>query len=213
MEYLVIRLAAPMSSWGEPAVGEFRPSAAWPGDSSLVGLLGAAFGIDRLDIDAQHALRDSLRFAVGVLSAGDLLRDYHTAQVPGRSAPKGRPHRTRRDELLVTKSDLNTVLSTREYRQNGDWLVAIAATAASRWRLSEVASALQRPKFVLYLGRKSCPPAAPSHLELSMPRTSCRLSGSTLRAMICLQSSAVSYGAMGSMLVSRLTSARHARIG
>ena len=161
MEYLVIRLAAPMSSWGEPAVGEFRPSAAWPGDSSLIGLLGAAFGIDRLDIDVQHALRDSLRFAVGVLSAGDLLRDYHTAQVPGRSALKGRPHRTRRDELLVTKSDLNTVLSTREYRQNGDWLVAIAATAASRWRLAEVASALQRPKFVLYLGRKSCPPAAP----------------------------------------------------
>ncbi len=161
MELLVIRLMAPMSSWGEPAVGEYRPSGNWPGESALLGLVGAALGVERADAPTQRALQDGIRFAVGVLSPGDLLRDYHTAQVPGRSALKGRPHRTRRDELAVGKSDLNTVLSTRDYRQNGDWLVAMAMTSTSRWSITSVADALKKPHFVLYLGRKSCPLAAP----------------------------------------------------
>jgi CRISPR system Cascade subunit CasD len=96
-----------------------------------------------------------------VLSGGDLLRDYHTAQVPGRSDLRGRPHRTRRDELAIQKTDLNTILSTRDYRQNGNWLVAIVATPGSRWSLPELSDALARPRYVLYLGRKSCPLAAP----------------------------------------------------
>lgn len=161
MDYLVMRLTAPLSSWGEPAVGEYRPTASWPGESSLLGLCGAALGVAREDADGQASLRDSFRFAVAVLSGGDLLRDYHTAQVPGRSDLKGRPHRTRRDELAIPKTDLNTILSTRDYRQNGDWLVAVAVTPGSRWSLSELGEALLRPRYVLYLGRKSCPLASP----------------------------------------------------
>jgi CRISPR system Cascade subunit CasD len=161
MECLVMRLTAPLASWGEPAVGEYRPSADWPGHTALSGLLGAALGLDRSDEEAQLSLRDGYRFAVGVLATGDLLRDYHTAQVPGRSALKGQPHRTRRDELAVDKRELNTILSTRDYRQNGDWLVGVLAIEKPQWSLGQIADALRRPHFVLYLGRKSCPLAAP----------------------------------------------------
>ncbi|MFZ5757718.1 MAG: type I-E CRISPR-associated protein Cas5/CasD [Pseudomonadota bacterium] len=161
MECLVMRLTAPLASWGEPAVGEYRPSADWPGQTALMGLLGAALGLDRADEDAQLSLRDGYRIAVGVLATSELLRDYHTAQVPGRSALKGRPHRTRRDELAVDKQELNTILSTRDYRQNGDWLVGVLAIGKPRWSLEQIADALRRPHFVLYLGRKSCPLAAP----------------------------------------------------
>lgn len=161
MDYLVMRLSAPLSSWGEPAVGEYRPTAAWPGESSLLGLCGAALGVARDDVGGQSALRDSFRFAIAVISGGDLLRDYHTAQVPGRSDLKGRPHRSRRDELGIPKTDLNTILSTRDYRQNGDWLVAVALSSESRWSLVELEAALQRPRYTLYLGRKSCPLASP----------------------------------------------------
>jgi CRISPR system Cascade subunit CasD len=163
MDYLVFQLQAPLSSWGEPAVGEFRGTAEHPSQSALVGLLGAALGLERTDENAHAALRDGYGFAVGLLAPGSLLRDYQTAQVPPRSALKGRPHATRRDELAVPKPDLGTILSTRDYRQNAASLVAMQPRAGGLppHELPALASALRQPRFALYLGRKACPPAAP----------------------------------------------------
>ena len=105
------QLQAPLASWGDTAVGEYRPSIDYPGQSALVGLLGAALGLRREEEAAHAALAASYGFAVGIQSGGHLLRDYHTAQVPGQTALKKRPHATRRDELAVPKSDLHTILS------------------------------------------------------------------------------------------------------
>ncbi len=162
-DYLVFQLQASLSSWGEPAVGGFRGTASHPGLSALVGLLGAALGIDRSDEAAHADLRDGFGFAVGLLSSGSLLRDYHTAQVPPRAALKGRPQATRRQEMEVPKRDLTTILSTRDYRQNAASLVALQArtSVSSRYKLPELAAALREPRFTLYLGRKTCVPAAP----------------------------------------------------
>ncbi|MBW8831474.1 MAG: type I-E CRISPR-associated protein Cas5/CasD [Burkholderiales bacterium] len=163
MDYLVFQLQAPLSSWGEPAVGEFRGTAEHPSQSALVGLLGAALGVERGDEAAHASLRDGYGFAVGLQSAGSLLRDYHTAQVPPRSALKGRPNATRRDELAVPKLDLSTILSTRDYRQNAASLVAMQPRGSHPppHTLPALAAALREPRFTLYLGRKACPPAAP----------------------------------------------------
>ena len=161
MQFLVFQLQAPLAAWGDVAVGQYRGSRDSPGASALIGLLGAALGARRDDEAAHAALRDGYVFAVGVVSTGQLLRDYHTAQVPGRSDLKGRPHRTRRDELSVPKHDLNTILSTRDYRQNAAWAVAVQALPGAPHGLAELAQALREPRFVLYLGRKCCPPAAP----------------------------------------------------
>ncbi len=163
MLHLVFQLQAPLSSWGEPAVGEYRGTAEGPTHSAMVGLLGAALGLDRADESAHATLRDAYGLAVAILSTGSLLRDYQTAQVPSRSALKGRPHATRRQELQVPRHDLGTILSTRDYRQNAASLVALQPrTGASCGHAVEaLAEALCRPKFTLYLGRKSCAPAAP----------------------------------------------------
>lgn len=163
MEQLVFQLQAPLSSWGEPAVGEYRGTADVPSQSALVGLLGAALGLEREDEAAHAALRDGYGWAVAQLDAGSLLRDYHTAQVPPRSALKGRPHVTRRHELAVPKDELGTILSTRDYRQNAVSLVAMQPRTASPslCSLAALADALRYPRFVLYLGRKACAPAAP----------------------------------------------------
>ncbi len=163
MEYLVFQLQAPLSSWGEPAVGEFRGTADRPGQSALIGLLGAALGLLRENEDAHAALRDAYGFAVGLLNSGHLLRDYHTAQVPPRTALKGRPHVTRRHELSVPKNELGTILSTRDYRQNAASLVAVQPRkgAALPYNLEALANALRQPRFTLYLGRKTCVPGAP----------------------------------------------------
>jgi len=161
MQYLLFQLQGPLAAWGDVAVGTYRGSHAHPGVSALVGLLGAALGLKRDDEAAHAALRDGCAFAVGTVDAGALLRDYHTAQVPGRSELKGRPHRTRRDELILARQNLNTILSTRDYRQGGSWAVAVQPVPGARYGLDALAQALRRPRFVLYLGRKCCPPAAP----------------------------------------------------
>ncbi|MGB0955901.1 MAG: type I-E CRISPR-associated protein Cas5/CasD, partial [Panacagrimonas sp.] len=161
MPTLVFQLQGVLSSWGVAAVGEYRGSDHYPSESALIGLISAALGIRRDQDDQQRAIAESYGYAVGVLSAGELLRDYHTAQVPGQAALKKRPHRTRSDELCVGKKQLNTVLSTRDYRQNGAYLIAVQSSEAAPYSLDELAAALAKPRFTLYLGRKSCPPSAP----------------------------------------------------
>lgn len=161
MNYLVFQLQAPLTAWGETAVGEYRPSANYPSESALVGLLAAALGIDRSDETQHQKLRTELCFAIGVQSAGRLLRDYQTAQVPGRVSLKNRLHRTRRDELNMPKEELNTILSTRDYRQHAACLVAVQTKTDSEFSLVDLTEAIQQPKFVLYLGRKTCPPSLP----------------------------------------------------
>ena len=166
MDYLVFQLQAPLAAWGEPAVGEYRGSADHPGESALLGLIGAALGVTRDDEAALQALQAGYLFAVGVQSAGTLLRDYHTAQVPSRSTLKGRPHATRADELALPRHELNTVLSTRDYRQGSACLVAVQACDGAPHALDALAEALRTPRFVLYLGRKACPLAAPLYPQV-----------------------------------------------
>jgi CRISPR system Cascade subunit CasD len=164
MQYLVFRLYGPMASWGEAAVGGDRPSASYPGRSALLGLLAAALGIKRSEQTRLNDLYHSVQFAVKEFSAGSLVRDYHTAQVP--TADKKRLHRNRKSELSAPGYKLNTVLSSRDYRADGVWVVAIWLTEAAKVKLPELAAALVKPRFTLYLGRKSCPLAAPLNPQL-----------------------------------------------
>jgi CRISPR system Cascade subunit CasD len=162
MQFLMFRLYAPLSSWGDVAVGEFRPSSGYPGRSALIGLLGAALGIDRDDELKQLELDRSLAFAVAVYAEGMLLRDYHTVQVAGAADLKRRPHRIRADELAIPRHELNTILSTRDYRQDslcvvGTWL----REDRDGFGLDDLQGALERPRFTPYLGRKACPPSLP----------------------------------------------------
>lgn len=159
MEYLLFRLYGPMASWGEIAVGETRHTAGYPGKSAIIGLLSAALGIKRDNEDELLGVREGYAIAVQVFSSGTLLRDYHTAQAPrsGRQIT----FRTRREELLSGKAPLGTILSSREYRTDALALVAVRELPDAPYTLQAIKSHLEKPKFHLYLGRKSCPLAAP----------------------------------------------------
>src|SRR5574343_917945 len=96
-DYLIFQLYGPLASWGEIAVGEVRPSAAYPSRSALLGLLAAALGVERGEGAALAALAEAYRFGVKLHWEGQVLRDYHTVQ----RGPALRKHtyRTRRQEL------------------------------------------------------------------------------------------------------------------
>ena len=159
MDYLVFRLYGAMASWGEIAVGEVRHSASYPSKSALLGLIAAALGIKRDNEDGHSSLAAGYQFAIKQQSGGHLLRDYHTIQVPD-AVGKFR-YRTRRDELVTGRDRLGTNLSIREYYSDSVSLVAVKALADAPFSLEEICAALLRPKFHLYLGRKSFPLSAP----------------------------------------------------
>lgn len=164
MDILLFRLYGPMASWGEIAVGESRHTANYPSKSALLGLIGAALGITRDDEERQQQLQQGYALAVESFSAGHLLRDYHTAQVPDSVGKFS--YRTRRDELVLGKERLGTILSSREYRSDAQALVALRALDDAPFSLEEIREKLLKPVFHLYLGRKSCPLAAPLNPQL-----------------------------------------------
>jgi CRISPR system Cascade subunit CasD len=159
MDFLLFRLYGPMAAWGTIAVGQERPSDAHPSKSALLGLLAAAMGVRRHQDEVHQRMAAAYGFAVRVDAPGTLLRDYHTVQVP----PTRRHvvHYTRRDELHAEA--LNTILSSREYRCDALYTVAlwVRDVSTAPFSLEELVAGLHRPHFPLYLGRKSCPLALP----------------------------------------------------
>src|SRR5690554_4920903 len=120
-DYLVFRLYGPLASWGGAAVGEERPTAQVPSRSALSGRLAAALGIKRDDEQSHVQLQTSVRFGIKQLTAGSLLRDYHTTQVPRQRSKT--VYLTRKAELEVKEPE--TILSQRDYRCDGVWVIAI----------------------------------------------------------------------------------------
>ncbi len=149
-------------------MGGERPTASHPGRSAILGMLAAAAGIRR-DKEEQHRdLEQSFGMAVRMESAGTLLNDYHTTQVPPQAALKKHPAMTRRDELLAlaayqkdTPKTSGTILSNRAYRCDALCQIALWKRQGSSLSLDQAKEYLNRPNFTLCLGRKSCPPALP----------------------------------------------------
>lgn len=164
MDYLVFRLYGPMASWGEIAVGESRHTANYPSKSAICGLVGAALGVERSEEVLHGLLAEQYLQAIKVLKKGQLLKDYHTAQAPD-SVGKFR-YRTRRDEIVHGKDRLGTILSSREYRTDAQAVVALQALDAAPFALAQIQQALKQPILHLYLGRKSCPLAAPLNPQI-----------------------------------------------
>lgn len=164
-EYLTFALVAPLASFGGIAVGERRGGWDRPARSAVLGLVGACLGLEREDDEAQAALARDYGLALLCHAPGRLLADYHTAQVP--PAARNRRFATRAAELAAP--DLNTVLSRRDYR-SGAWHLGALWTRSDspRWPLEQVQEAMERPGFVPYLGRKSCPLGLPLAPELTV---------------------------------------------
>ena len=164
MDYLLFRLYGPMASWGEIAVGETRHTASYPGKSAIIGLLSAALGIKRNCTENQLQMQQGYVVAVEVYSQGTLLRDYHTAQVP--DSVGNLIYHTRRDELVIGKDRMGTILSSREYRSDAFALAAVRALEDAPYNLKTMKAHLEGPRFHIYLGRKSCPLAAPMNPQI-----------------------------------------------
>ncbi|MFF4900460.1 type I-E CRISPR-associated protein Cas5/CasD [Streptomyces sp. NPDC001068] len=139
---LALRLAGPLQSWGASSRFTRRTTESAPTKSGVIGLLAAAAGIDR-DDDTALAPLAALRFGARIDQPGTRIRDFHTAHhaVTGKSMP----------------------LSERFYLADA---VFVAALEGDRALLAGLHTALKSPVYLPFLGRRSCPPAAPLELGL-----------------------------------------------
>ena len=141
MATLLLRLAAPMQSWGMDSKFEIRKTNREPTKSGVVGLLAAALGLRRDDEESLGRL-NRLRFGVRVDQEGRLLADYQTVKKVGKS-----------------KSENKSYVTWRYYLADAIFLVGLESDNMAF--LKELWTALQHPVFPLFLGRRSCPPTLP----------------------------------------------------
>lgn len=138
---LALRIDAPLQSWGLRSKFIRRDTATEPTKSGIVGLLAAARGTDRADTDGIAELA-ALEMGVRVDRDGLVERDYHvTENVP---TTHGTGHRT--------------VVSDRYYLADALFLVAMHGPEKL---ITELETAVLRPQWPLYFGRKAFVPASP----------------------------------------------------
>ena len=76
MPTLLLRLAAPLQSWGSCSKFEIRTTEKMPTKSGVVGMLAAALGLRR---DADLSNLSSLKFGVRADREGEDVTDFHMA--------------------------------------------------------------------------------------------------------------------------------------
>ncbi len=143
MATLLLRLAAPLQSWGADSKFETRKTNREPTKSGVLGLVAAALGLRRDDEEGLARLA-RLRFGVRVDREGDLLVDFHMARHPTVKA--------------------NAWVTYRHYLCDAVFLAGLESD--DRAWLGEIEAALRRPVYPPFLGRRSCPPTLPLCLGL-----------------------------------------------
>lgn len=142
---LVLRLEGPLQSWGENAKWDFRDSSTMPTKSGIVGLLGCAMGVERSS-PVLVELAQSITVAVRADRPGVRFVDFQTVEGnPLRTADGG-------------KRKNGVFLSPHAYLQDSCFTVFIDTTP--EWQ-QRIISALENPRWCMYLGRKNCVPSRP----------------------------------------------------
>ncbi|WP_343074643.1 type I-E CRISPR-associated protein Cas5/CasD [Nakamurella aerolata] len=131
----MLKLAGPLQAWGTDSRFAYRHTDPHPSKSGVIGLLAAAQGRRRSD-----SIEDllGLRFGIRRDQPGRVIRDFHTAARPDRS-----------------------MVQPLTYRYYLSDAVFAAAVQGNDDLVEGLAKALRQPRFPLYLGRRSCPPASP----------------------------------------------------
>ncbi|WP_199443834.1 type I-E CRISPR-associated protein Cas5/CasD [Umezawaea beigongshangensis] len=155
---LLLRLAAPLQSWGSTSTFNRRETADRPTKSGVIGLLAAAQGRTRTDPITDLG---ALSLGVRVDQAGTVLRDYHTSS-DYRGVPLPSASLTAKGAQKPTSPAKHTHITQRFYLQDA---IFLAAVSGPRDLIDTLRHALTHPAFPLALGRRSCVPTQPLLLE------------------------------------------------
>jgi len=130
---LLLRLEGNLQSWGLHTRTKNRPTESFPTKSGVIGILAAALGLNRGDIQTIKEL-SSFGMTVYTVRHGTLLNDFHT--------------------MRLEKNKFG--VSNRWYLADYAFLVALYGDSQT---VSRCEGALKNPRYSLFLGRKCCVPS------------------------------------------------------
>ncbi|MCU7928142.1 MAG: type I-E CRISPR-associated protein Cas5/CasD [Candidatus Thiodiazotropha sp. (ex Dulcina madagascariensis)] len=163
MDILILRFDAPLMSFGGVMVDQHGPIDRFPGLAMLTGLLANALGYRHGDFDRLQALQTRIRFAARWDVEPERVIDYHTVDL-GQEKMR-HPGWTTRGEAEHRAGGPDARLGThqryRHYWANGVMTLAVTLENENTPTLDELEAALRHPARPLFLGRKTCLPAAP----------------------------------------------------
>lgn len=150
---LFLRLEGPLQAWGDNSKFVIRRTMEAPTKSGVLGLVCCAMGIPRESARAHLPRLCELSMGVRIDRPAIPWWDYHTVGAGyGIRSADGKIKRT------ASTKEYETLVTRREYLADASFLVALRGDSSL---VQEVVSALNHPRWCLFLGRKSCPPAAP----------------------------------------------------
>lgn len=150
---LRIWLSGPLQSWETASRFEVRTTDYAPSKSAVVGLVAAAMG-RRRDEPVDDMAR--LRFGVRIERPGTVLRDFHTVGT------------RRRPIAVANKKKPRGIVTQRYYLEDAAFVAGFEAWGDDGELLRRMRAALESPRWLLALGRRSCPPAWPLVDETSI---------------------------------------------
>lgn len=163
--FLCFTLEGPLASWGDIAPGEQRTSWTRPSKSAVLGLVAAALGFTRSEEARLATLHDELGFAVLAEQPGLPVTEFQTEQrptSPGLNSFRrthGRAPATRGEALEI--DDIATSISRRSLHIGARHRILLWSKGGAPENLDVIASALERPVFALFLGRRAYAPSRP----------------------------------------------------
>lgn len=163
MRALVLRLDAPLMSFGTVMVDQHGFSDRFPGTAMLTGLIANALGWRHDQFDRLQRLQERIDYAARWDSQPHQLIDYHTVDLgqakmsePGWTT-RGTPEHRGGGE----GAKRGTHQRYRHYWADGLMTVALTLRDGGEPDLEMVQDALRQPARPLFLGRKTCLPARP----------------------------------------------------
>lgn len=160
--HLILRLDAPLMSFGGVTVDNYGRSDAFPSTSLVTGLIGNALGYDRTEGDRLDALQARVVHAVRVDRAGWPMMDYQTVALS--SDDKGWTTRGKPEGRGGGSAD-GTHIRERDYWADRIVMVALRVKPSLGFEgapdLDRIAAALSEPARPLFIGRKPCLPVSP----------------------------------------------------
>lgn len=166
IDVLVLRLDAPLMSFGGTTVDNIGVTDDHPGTSMLTGLFGNALGYRHGDSVRLQRLQARIRHAARADRAGQRFVDYQTVDL-GQAALLGTGWTTRGfvEERAGAFSE-GTSIRHRHYLADAVYTVVLTVVPAEETpTLGDLARALQSPARPLFIGRKPCLPAGPIYLR------------------------------------------------
>lgn len=144
LKTVLLKFSGPLQSWGTNSHFETRHTDTHPSKSGVIGMIAAGLGYQRED-DKKINRLNSMNFAVRIDQTGTILRDYHTAHKYKESGNIDR-----------------TYVTNRYYLQDAVFVVALSSEDVGL--INDIISAVKKPYFPIYLGRRSLPPTADLYL-------------------------------------------------